>query len=301
MKVVVSGVNGFVGGHLTRELVSHGHHVVGLGKDDAPSPAVRDLLVEYVAADLASSWPQVPCDAVVHLAALSAVGPSFADPQGFIHANSAPLTNLCEGLLERSEQCRIVAVSTGAIYAPGVNLQETSPTVPSSPYAVSKLLSELQSDYYRRRGLDVVVMRPFNHIGPGQGDGFLVPDLVAAVRSAHETGQPVRVGNLDTRRDYTDVRDVVRAYRLAIEAQDVDAATLNVCSGVSTSGRSILATVIDAMGVQAPDLQVDPGRLRPNDPAEISGDNSLIREVLGWSPEIDLATTVKDIVTDLSA
>lgn len=295
MRVVVSGVNGFVGGHLARELVEQGHEVVGLGMGDA-DPAVAPLLAEYVAEDLTLAWPDVPGDAVVHLAALSAVGPSFDDPQRFISANSAPLTHLCEGLLRRSSSCRVLVVSTGAVYAPGVHLSETSPTEPASPYAVSKLLVELQSAYYQRRGLDVVVMRPFNHIGPGQANGFLLPDLMSGVEAARAAGSPMRVGNLDTRRDYTDVRDVVRAYRLALEAPELDAPLLNVCSGESVSGRTMLDLVIAAMGVEAPPIEVDTSRLRPGDPESISGDNTRIRDVLGWSPQIDLKTTVGDVV-----
>lgn len=288
MRVTVSGVNGFVGGHLVRELTDHGHEVVGLGIGPA-APALGGLLVGYVDQDLASGWPPDDSEAVVHLAGLSAVGPSFDDPQGYIHGNSAPVTHLCEGLLATGGSQRVVVVSTGAVYAPGVRLHEGSPTQASSPYGVSKLLVETQCAYYRRRGLDILVVRPFNHIGPGQQPGFLLPDLIAAVRAGRLTA-----GDLDTRRDYTDVRDVVRAYRLAVEADRLDAPVLNVCSGVSVAGRTMLGLVAAALGVPVPEITVDPHRLRPDDPAEISGDNSLIGEVLGWEPVIDLATTVHD-------
>jgi GDP-4-dehydro-6-deoxy-D-mannose reductase len=262
---------------------------------------VEGLLDEYFSGDLATAWPDTPCDAIVHLAALSAVGPSFADPQGFICANSAPLTNLCEGLLGRSARSRVIMVSTGAVYAPGSDLTESAETEPTSPYAVSKLLTELQATYYRRRGLDIVTMRPFNHIGPGQGPGFLLPDLANGVEEAARAREPLRVGNLDTRRDYTDVRDVVRAYRLAVEAPDVSAPLLNVCSGQSISGREILSHLVEALGLEMPPLQVDTARLRPEDPGTISGDNTLIQKTLGWVPEIDLATTVRDFVAGRSA
>jgi GDP-4-dehydro-6-deoxy-D-mannose reductase len=161
---------------------------------------------------------------------------------------------------------------------------------------VSKLLTELQATYYRRRGLDIVTMRPFNHIGPGQGPGFLLPDLAAGVEVATASTAPLRVGNLDTRRDYTDVRDVVRAYRLAVEADELAVPLLNVCSGHSVSGREILNQVVAALELDMPALEVDTARLRPEDPEEISGDNALIRKTLRWAPEIDLATTVRDFV-----
>jgi GDP-4-dehydro-6-deoxy-D-mannose reductase len=295
VKVAVSGVAGFVGRHLTRELVSHGHEVVGLSK--GPSPAeLEDLVAEHVEADLTAGWPDVSCDAVVHLAGLSAVGPSFEDPQRYLTENSAQVTHLCEQVLASGLSPRIVVVSTGAVYAPGVGLTEASPTVASSPYAVSKLLVETQCAYYRRRGLDITVMRPFNHLGPGQSTGFLLPDLLAGVRAATAEDRALTVGSLETRRDYTDVRDVVRAYRLAVEAERIEAPVLNVCSGVSVSGREMLELVAAALEVPVPPVEVDPRRLRPGDPPEIRGDASLIADLLGWSPSIDLPTTVRDTV-----
>lgn len=296
MKVVVSGVNGFVGGHLVRELVAHGHAVVGLGRTPEPAPGLP--LADYVGGDLTLGWPDVACDGVVHLAGLSAIGPSYADPQRYLHANSAPVTHLGETLLASGSSARVLVVSTGAVYRPGVGLTESSPTEPSSPYAVSKLLAETQCAYYRRRGLDVTVLRPFNHIGPGQRGGFLVADLVAGVREWAATGRPLTVGNLDTRRDYTDVRDVVRAYRLALEAPTLTAPVMNVCSGESRSGRELLDEVVARLGLGEPEVVVVPARLRPGDPTEIIGDNTVIRAELGWEPVIPLADTVRDVVAD---
>jgi GDP-4-dehydro-6-deoxy-D-mannose reductase len=292
MRVAVSGVNGFVGVHLTRELVTHGHEVLGYSKGPAAA-SVEGLLSEYLDQDLAESWPDLAVDAVVHLAGLSAVGPSFQDPQGYLEGNSAPVTRLCEGLIANGQSPRVVVVSSGGLYAPGVGVNESSPTQPSSPYAVSKLLVETQCAYYRRRGLDLTVMRPFNHIGPGQQPGFLLPDLIAGVLNG-----PFTVGDLTTRRDYTDVRDVVRAYRLAVEAEPIDVPVLNICSAVSVSGQTMLELVAHELGVSNPEVTVDRARLRPDDPPEIRGDNNLIAEVLGWRPVIDLETTVRDTVAE---
>ena len=295
MKVAVSGVGGFVGGHLARELVAHGHAVVGLGKGPL-GPEVADLVTSYIDQDLAHAWPREDADAVVHLAGLSEVGASFRDPQGYIQGNSAPVTHLCEGLLADGHSPRVVVVSTGAVYAPGVGLDEDAPTRATSPYVVSKLLVETQCAYYRRRGLDITVVRPFNHLGPGQQPGFLLPDLIAGLSRGDLT-----TGNLDTRRDYTDVRDVARAYRLVVEAGKVDAPVLNICSGTSVSGRTMLELVAQELGVPVPDGTVDPARLRPDDPPEISGDNALAARVLGWQPEVDLRSTVRDSIGALRA
>lgn len=287
-----------MGPHLVRELASHGHSVIGMGLGPVGED-VGPLLSDYVAVDLRDHWPAVNCDAVVHLAALSAVGPSFNEPQRYIESNSAPMTRLAEALLSTNEKVRVVVVSTGAVYhtADNQSLNEGSPTNPSSPYIVSKILTEAQSAYYRQRGLDILVMRPFNHIGPGQGPGFLLPDLVSGVTNWMQTEEAVRVGNLATRRDYTDVRDVVRAYRLALEAPHVTTPVLNVCSGKSVSGRELLDLVADALtDGSRPEIHVDQAKLRPGDPGEIRGNNTAIRETLGWQPSIDLVQTVRDVV-----
>ena len=298
MKVVVSGVNGFVGRHLVRELTCHGHDVIGMGLD-SPGTDIGPLLSDHVEVDLRQRWPLVHCDAVVHLAALSAVEPSFKDPQLYIESNSAPMTRLGEALLSMNERVRVVVVSTGAVYHMAVDrsLGEDSPINPSSPYIVSKMLTEAQSAYYRQRGLDILVMRPFNHVGPGQGPGFLLPDLVSGVIHWMGTGEAVRVGNLATRRDYTDVRDVVRAYRLALEAPQVAAPVLNVCSGKSVSGRELLDLVADALtSGRNPEIIVDRAKLRPGDPVEVRGKSTAILEALGWQPRINLLQTVRDVV-----
>ncbi len=301
MRVLVTGVNGFVGHHLASELVAAGHEVVGAGLGSV-SPGVATVLADYVECDLVQGWPELHAEAVVHLAALSAVGPSFADPQRYIVANSAPITHLGEAQLASDRHARVVVVSTGAIYGAneGEPLSEASPMVPTSPYAVSKMLNEAQCAYYRRRGVDVVVMRPFNHIGPGQGPGFILPDLVAGLLEARETGAALRVGNLDTRRDYTDVRDVVRAYRLAVESPTVGASVLNVCSGRSVPGKDILETAAEVLGQATPVVEVDETRLRPDDPVEVRGDNGAIRSALGWSPEIPIERSVQDFVASLT-
>jgi GDP-4-dehydro-6-deoxy-D-mannose reductase len=297
MKVVVTGVNGFVGQHLTRELTGHGHDVIGMGLGPAQDQ-VSPLLNEYLSVDLRRSWPAVDCDAIVHLAALSAVGPSFNDPQLYIESNSAPMTHLGEALLVLPKRVRVVVISTGAVYGGAATgpLDESSLVVPSSPYIVSKLVTEAQSSYYRQRGLDILVMRPFNHFGPGQATGFLLPDLVSGAMNWMHTGKAVPVGNLNTRRDYTDVRDVARAYRLALEATTVRQPVLNVCSGKAVSGLEILQMIAENLAVERLDVEVDESKLRPGDPEEVRGDNTSILRALGWQPSIPVAQSVRDTI-----
>lgn len=281
---------------MVTELHAAGAEVIGIGSQESSEHAG---LMDYVSQDLARGWPDgLHVDAIVHLAGLSAVGPSFDDPQRYIEHNSAMVTHMCESLLAGNPQARVLVVSSGAVYDARQKqpLDEGSALGFNSPYVVSKVLVENQTAYYATRGLDMVVARPFNHIGPGQGLGFLVPDLVAAMRSAVESGEPMTVGDLSTRRDYTDVRDVVRAYRFLLSVRDLPRRVFNVCSMTTRSGHEILEALLDHMPDERPSLRVDPERVRPNDPPDILGDCSALRRLTGWAPEIDLATTINDVL-----
>ena len=167
-----------------------------------------------------------------------------------------------------------------------------------SPYAVSKLLMETQLGYYGARGLDVVVARPFNHVGPGQARGFLLPDLVAGLRSL-APGASLRVGSLETARDYTDVRDVAMAYILLAEAPAVRARVYNVASGVALTGARMLEMASEALGMRPPRVEVDPARVRSADAPLIRGDATLLRRELGWRPSVPIVESVGDYVRGL--
>lgn len=307
MQVLVTGVNGFVGRHLVRELADHGAKVVGAAREVEPHADISGTLVDYVVADLAAGpLAAPPADGIVHLAALSAVGPSFADPAGYLSRNTAMLVNVCEPLLAAGASPRVLVVSTGAVYdsQQPMPIPESGAIAPTSPYVVSKLATEELARYYDRRGLPAVVVRPFNHIGPGQGPGFLLPDMARSVRAAAAEGRAIRVGNLASARDFTDVRDVVRAYRLLLEADlpaDRSAHTVNVCSGTATTGEQILAEVLRQLSLDSVGVEVDPARIRPNDPPVIQGDATRLRELTGWTPRIPLAATIADVLAEASA
>lgn len=300
LQIVITGINGFVGKHLTRELKSAGHQVIGLDRSETVSPEIAELVDTYLVADLATGWPELPnVDAIIHLAGLAAVGPSFENPQAYININSAIVTNMCEYYLKQDKMPRVVMISSGAIYDPNVPMpiSETSPVAYTSPYAVSKVLLENQAAYYSSRGIECVVMRPFNHVGPGQLPGFLVPDLAEKIRARSSTSDPIQVGNLDTKRDYTDVRDVVRAYRLvATKETRLENPLYNVCSGVSHSGREVLTAIADAMQIETPTVVVDEKLLRPNDILDIRGDMSRLENEFGWKPTYTFSQTIADFV-----
>ena len=299
-RLVVTGVDGFVGRHLARIAAGSGLDVFGISRSPGPDPDLLSSLSGYISADLRREWPQgVPEDAdVVHLAGLAAVGPSFDRPQDYIDGNSAIVTKMCEALVASGFRGRVVGVSTGAVYAQKENEDartERDAVAFTSPYVVSKILVENQLAYYSRRGLRTVVARPFNHIGPHQGPGFLLPDLLRQLRSS-PPDRPLRVGNLATRRDYTDVRDVARAYLALATAPELAHDVYNVASGSSHSGLEILEALSAALDRPTPPLEVDESLIRATDPPIIVGDASRLRSDTGWSPTVPFATTIADTV-----
>ena len=298
-RLLITGVDGFVGHHVAAAAACRGLTVYGIGRADGLPAGTAEHVEDYYSADLTRGVPEFPeVDAVIHLAALAAVGPSFDRPQDYIGGNTAMVTNLAERLLRRRRPVTLLAVSSGAVYGDshGRPQDESTPVAVTSPYVVSKLAVELQMAYYRNRGLAAVIARPFNHIGPGQRPGFLVPDLYQRL-SVLAPGQPLTVGNLNTRRDYLDVRDVADAY-IALVTSETHAHTVyNVCSGESLSGHEVLAMICRAMDRPIPELRVDPTRIRPTDTPQVTGSFAALRDEFGWKPRISPAQSIQDFVT----
>lgn len=308
-RVLIAGVNGFVGHHLARELSGAGHTVVGVGLDTALSPQLSDAVGEFHAncdltdADQVSQLPLSDIDAVINLAGLANVGDSFKPgaAERYTHINVAVHTTLAERLRELGKRdTRVIAVSTGAVYdntQPMPISEDGTLLQDGSPYALSKITMEQALAELRVAGQDIVVVRPFNHIGPGQLPGFIVPDLISQLQSGGPT-EPLMVGDLTTKRDYTDVRDVARAYRLLVEAPVLNHPVYNVCSGTSHSGQEILDTLLDALSLQQKPIVRDETKIRPNDPRDIRGNNQRIAADTGWSPTISFEQTLRDCLSD---
>lgn len=292
--VLVTGVTGFVGQILAAQLRARGARVSGVATQATPIEGVEvrehDLRLHPLDVN--------GVDDVVHLAGLSAVGPSFDDPQLYISANSAMMTNVGEPILNSSRDCRVLVVSSGAVYGAGdgLLLSEDRPLSFGSPYAVSKVLVENQAAYYRQRGLFMTVARPFNHIGPGQRGGFIVPDLARKLVDLEPNGI-LRAGSLDARRDYTDVRDVAAAYVRLLECERLEYAVYNVASGVSRSGWEVLDQLTHVLGIPRP--EVETREVRALDPSSVAGDATRLREETAWAPEISFSTSITDFVASM--
>lgn len=291
---MVTGANGFVGTHLVRELEANDIEVIAINGPQATVGTALDLCDTGAVSELNFS----DIDAVIHLAGMANVGRSFDEPQPYITSSALMTTNILEAMRVQSSKARFILVSTGAVYASNQELPitENSVVTPSSPYAVSKIVAETLCEYYGSRGLDCIVARPFNHIGPGQLPGFLVPDLIEQVNHSLQATNTLKVGNLKTKRDYTDVRDVARAYRLLATATTLQHRIYNICSGTSLSGETILAELVKNIpGSENIQIEVDPLKLRPNDVMDIYGSNDHLKHDTDWQPQIAIQETIADI------
>lgn len=296
--ILVTGSNGFVGTHLSLELSNHGYRVIGVDRNGDKATA------NYRSVDLTKSSDVQKIDfkeidAVIHLAGLAAVGPSFDEPMKYITTNIGIEVNLFEAALQQNTKPKFLIISSGALYDTSAKLPltEKSKVLPSSPYSVSKLGQEQVGLYYQTRGFECVIARPFNHIGPGQGLGFLLPDLAKQIADIEkDNGGVVLVGNLESSRDYTDVRDIVRAYRLLLE-KGKSGEIYNICSGAAVSGNEILTNLVSLTNSKVI-IKKDPERLRPSDTPILFGSNAKIYKDTGWKPEIKLAKTLSDVMID---
>ncbi len=301
---MVTGANGFVAQHVIAELARRGSEVMAIGRQDEPAPSTS-LANEYIGCDLTDQaavdkLPLGEVDAVINLAGLAAVGESFSQRDRYLAVNVGVNKTVCDVAARRGlRDLRVIAVSSGAVYAGGqaMPLSEFSAVDPtSSPYAESKLAMEENARAYRGAGVDCLIVRPFNHIGPGQGPGFLLPDLLREAQRARTDGEPMRVGNLSTRRDYTDVRDVAAAYVDLAAAVDLKGDLYNVCTGRSLSGVEILRLLLDAMGSPDLEVEIDQTKFRPSDQPDIVGNSDRLNASAGWVPVVPVERSISDFV-----
>jgi GDP-4-dehydro-6-deoxy-D-mannose reductase len=259
-------------------------------------PVAVDLLdADAARALVARAAPEV----VYHLAALAHVGRSWRDPRRTLADNQAMTLNLLEAVRGEAPEAVVVAVSSGEVYGPPAALpvDESARLRPQNPYAVSKAAGDLLAGFYAdAHGLRVVRPRPFNHAGPGQPPIYALASFARQVAGGLEAGDdPIRVvtGNPDARRDFTDVRDVVRAYRMLAAAGAP--AVANVCSGRSWSARELVAGLAQAAGAEIEHV-VDPALVRAHEVMEIRGSAARLQADTGWQPAIPLETTLADTV-----
>jgi GDP-4-dehydro-6-deoxy-D-mannose reductase len=292
MRAFVTGASGFVGRHLTEHLELSGDEVTGvdLPLDVADYEAMRDAI--------ADSSPEV----IYHLAALAHVGASWGNPTAMIRVNVDGVGAVLAAARDAAPSATVVVVSSAEVYgiAPpsAMPLSESHPLVPASPYAVSKAAAELFATHaVRAFGQRVIIARPFNHIGPGQAPGFFVPAMVQRLLNARAEGrEEIPVGVLTTRRDFTDVRDVVRAYRvLALKGQAGE--FYNVASGRDYAMDDIAQRLRDDIFPEAR-FVLDHELVRPVDVPVLRGDPRRLHAATQWEPQISLDASLSDIIAD---
>ncbi len=301
MKALVTGAGGFVGPHLVRHLIDAGDEVAALDLSNGPDLRDRDGWRDA----LATHRPQ----AVYHLAGWSDVGGSWADPWTTFEVNVMGTVAVLEAARLVADRANgsnagpvIVLVSSADVYGPveesELPLTEAHEARPRSPYGASKISSEeIARSYHRAHGLPVVIARPFNHLGRGQAPKFAAASFARQIAALEATGGgTVRHGDLSTKRDLTDVHDVVRAYRLlAMHGEPGD--TYNVCSGRAVSMQHVLDTLL-ALSPSPIRGEVDPALIRPVDLPVLRGSHQKLTTATGWRPKVDLAQTLRDVLDD---
>ena len=308
MRALITGAEGFAGGHLVRYLRAEepGWELYGtaFSSDEASSPLdgvfrldLRDP--DAVRAMLGQARP----DYIYHLAAQAFVPRSFEDPWDTLENNIRSQLNLLQGMLELDLRPRFLVVSSSEVYGTvspdALPITEDFPLKPSNPYSVSKVAQDMLGlQYHLSHELPVIRVRPFNHIGPGQNASFVAPAFAIQIARI-ELGlqEPViEVGNLLTQRDFTDVRDVVRAYHFAL-TRGRSGAVYNVCSGRAYSIQQLLHILLSYSKASVQVL-VDPRRLRGVDRPVVLGSAARLQEETGWQPAIPFHQSLHDVLVE---
>jgi GDP-4-dehydro-6-deoxy-D-mannose reductase len=300
VRALITGASGFAGAWLCRECAAAGDDVIALSRHGTvPEGCGQGLEADLRDGDaLAGIVRSAAPEVVYHLAALSSVGRSWQEPARTLRDNVGSAVNLLEAVRCSAPEARVVWVSSCEVYGEPTSLPipESAPVTPANPYAVSKATGEQLCDVYTASyRLNIVRARPFSHSGPGQRPIFLLSSLarqVAAGRRAGAGRLRIVTGNPDTRRDFTDVRDIVRAYRLLGERSG--GGVYNVSSGASVSAAGQLTLLGELVAPLEIEHVVDPSQVRAHEVTDLRGDHSRLTSATGWEPEIPFRQTMAD-------
>jgi len=307
VRVLVTGATGFVGRHLCNALAAAEHEAIAVGGPRDRTPGhILDLAD---AAGIERLLDAVRPEAIVHLAGQAFVPVSLADPLGTVDVNAVGTARLLEAVrgvqTSAGVPVRTLVVSSAEVY--GIHrpermpLDESTPLLPANPYAASKAAAEAFAlAWGRSYELDIVVARPFNHIGPGQDERFAVAAFARQLAAIAAGGPPVmHVGNLTAQRDFLDVRDVCEAY-VALLAYGKGGEVYNICSGHAVRIQEVLRQLITIAHVPV-EVREDPERMRPSDLPILVGYASKLRAATGWEPRRTLTETLRDVYADARA
>jgi len=311
MKVLITGITGFAGSHLADYILSEQRDVTVYGfirwrsrKDNIDHILDKIHLYEADLKDIVSlekALSQIKPDRIFHLAAQSFVPTSWRCPSETFSINAVGEINLFEALLSLDLNPRIqIAGSSeeyGLVYPDEVPMREENHLRPLSPYAVSKVAQDLLAyQYFKSYGLDTVRTRGFNHTGPRRGEVFICSNFAKQIALIEKKKQEpiIYVGNLDAKRDFTDVRDIVRAYWLSLE-KGQKGEVYNIGTGKAYRIKEILDMLLSLAGDDVR-VEVDPERLRPSDVPILISDSTKFRKITGWEPKIPFKQSLKDLL-----
>jgi GDP-4-dehydro-6-deoxy-D-mannose reductase len=306
VRALITGASGLAGGWLCRECVEAGDEVLGVSR----SGTVPDRVCEGEAIDLADASAltlgvaRFEPEVVYHLAALSSVGRSWEEPGQTLSSNLGGAVSLLSAIRSEAPEAHLIWVSSCEVYGAPAQLPttEAAPYAPANPYAVSKAAGEMLAAVYASSyGVRITCARPYSHAGPGQRPLFLLSNLSRQAAQARRDGRSkmqVVTGNPDTRRDFTDARDVARAYRLmsALDPTPGSMEIYNVCSGRSISTVEQVETLARLLDPIAVEHVVDPARVRPSEVMELRGNPAKLTAATGWQPRIAFGQTMADTI-----
>ncbi len=310
MRILVTGITGFVGSHFADHALARGATVVGSYRWRSKTENIDHIrgqieLVDCDLRDMNSAQHLIDTarpDWVIHLAAQSFVATSWQAPAETFMTNTVSQVNVLEAVRSRVPGARCLVIGSseeyGFVTEDELPITETNALRPLSPYAVSKVAQDLMGyQYFKSYGMHIVRSRAFNHEGPRRGDVFVTSSFARQIVEI-ERGlrEPIiEVGSLKSRRDYTDVRDIVRGYWLLLERGE-PGEVYNLCSGRAWVIQDILDFLLGEARVQGITVREDPARLRPTDMPVLRGDATKVREAVGWAPEIPFEQTLRDLL-----
>lgn len=299
-RVLIFGAGGFVGSYLCKEFLNNGYKVSGTDKGEGSALPSE---VDFYRTDLIQANEvekligQIQPDIIVNLAAISSVGASWNMPQTTMAINVIGALNIMEAARKSEKKPRILFVGSSEEYVISENpLDENTQLNANNPYGISKVTQEQFAKLYREQyGLKIYCVRPFNHTGIGQRDSFVLPSFCKQVAEIDKSGKDgkIQVGNLKVKRDFSHVKDVVRAYRMIVESDNCNQ-IYNVGSGNAYSLEDMLTYII-GLSNQHIEIEVDQNRIRPTDQPVICCDRSLIGKELGWEPQYNVYDALKEM------
>lgn len=312
MRIIITGAAGFAAAHLIRAIQTQGRdEIFAWVKDEEEAKRVQLDQEHIYIVDITDKdrvWAgleEIRPQQVYHLAAQASVGLSWKIPALTMEVNAVGTIHLLEGLRTFAPEAKLLLIGSaeqyGNVTPDQLPIKESRELEGVNPYSVSKMTQELMAQMYvKRYHMHIVMVRAFNHIGPGQALNFVIPDWCSQIAAIEKEKQEpvIRVGNIQVRRDFTDVRDIVSAYMKLIE-QGRSGQIYNVGSGISYSLEQILQRIIAASTREGIRYEVDPEKLRPADVEELRADITKLRQETGWKPQYTMEQSIDDILKEM--